>query len=155
MIIDVTCAGDRSGMLAARRFNPPGRLVILPRRFTPRQMTELIIAAADGAPASISVLRFHGVPFHSIFSFNPDSPLLGRGTMRETTPEETDVMRLNDYFVTGRTYVFFNGCGTAVNDTFLRNPTLRLKLWSRVAHFDSFYNGEMQYIPPRAAPPAG
>ncbi len=137
MIIDVIFEGDEHSRREARNSNPPGRTITLPGRFTTSQMVDRIIERADGMPASISLLRFHGIPFQRIFPLSSDSPLVGGGTSRTTTPEEDKLLKLNSYFVPGRANVFFIDCNVSVDSCFLRNPWLRQKLWSSVARFVS------------------
>lgn len=136
MIMDVVFEHDRRSIREARDTSPQGRIIRIPRNFSSRQLVERIIRGADGLPGSISLLRFRGIPLIRIFPFFSDSPFFGSGR-RETTPEEDEITKLNEYFVPGRTNVFFFDCGVDVTACFLRNPSLRRKLWSRVIRFAS------------------
>lgn len=133
MIIDVVYERDYQARREARNCNPPGRTVGLKHRFTTHEMIGAITAQTDGVTNCISILRFHHIPFVRIFDLPPYSALNGGGNARATTPEEDSLMSLNNYFVAGRAAVYFYRMGLYINETFLENPALRRKLWSRVS----------------------
>jgi hypothetical protein len=139
MVIDVIFEGDERSNREAQNSNPPGMIARLPRRFTSSTMVHHIIwmSQCGDNDSRISVLRFHRIPFEQIFPFSADSPLSGGGSARLTTPEENDLLRLNRHFFPGRANVIFINCNVDLDACFLRNPTLRQKLWSNVSLFEA------------------
>lgn len=154
MIIDVVFGSDARSVTQAQNANPPGSIVRLNRGFSTHDLEEGMWQVS-GSRQCVSLLRFRRIPFDQIFPFNVDSPLVGGSSQRLTTPEEHDIMNINARFVPGRANVQFINCGVTIEGCFLRNPTLRQKIWPSVSLFEAINDhGNATEISYGANPPA-